>query len=280
MPSSAQSQLEFKYFPSPLFASSDVASGLELLKLFAEGGLPATTVQSIAAAFADGWGQGEELAERLKQADGRGKHRSNCLRDVLRLSKTLGVGNITPEPYHVEVPSANGGSRRVAVCLPYEQYQMLVHTHGLGAWRLSPEAFAASEGLGTLVQDWGSKPEISLDARDVALLGLHADGVSYSASARAGHAKGVLAASWNVVSAPEQAHRGRRFVFLPSARHFVATVVARVGILSTLCSKSGLGAWAACTLEMRRLADTMASRGRARMRKCGCKVLFWRELRS
>ena len=204
----------------------------ELLKLFAEGGLPATSVQRIAAAaYADGLGQG----------GGRGKHRSNCLRDVLRVSKTLGVGNVTPEPYHVTVPSANGGSRQVAVCLPHEQYQMLVHTHGLGAWRLSPEAFAASEGLGPLLQAWGSKPEVSLETRDVAVLGLHADGVSYSASARAGHAEGVLAASWNVVSAPEQAHRGRRVVFfLPSARHFVATVVARVGILSTLCSKSGL----------------------------------------
>ena len=127
----------------------------ELLKLFAEGGLAATTVQRLAAAaFADGWGAGDELAERLKQAGNQGRHPGNNLRDVLRLTKSLGVGDGTPEPYYVDVPSVGGTTRKVGVCRPHEQYQLLVQTHGVEALRLSAAAFAAPTGLGPLLQNW------------------------------------------------------------------------------------------------------------------------------
>ena len=186
----------------------------ELLKLFAEGVLPATVVQRLAAAaFADGWGAGDEVARRMQQAGAQGKHPANCLRDLLRLSAGLDLVQDTPEPYFIEVPGVRGSTRQVAVCLPHEQYPMLVQRHGIEAWRLSAAAYAAPEGLGPLLQGWGDKPDISLDTRDVGVLGLHADGVSYTSSSRAGSSKSVLVASWNVVSAPLQSNRGRRCLF-------------------------------------------------------------------
>ena len=200
------------YIFHPLSAMLNLT--FELLKLFAEGVLPATTVQRIAAAaFSDGWGAGDEVAQRMQQAGSQGKHPGNCLRDLLRLSTSLGVVENTPEPYYVDVPSAGGHIRKVAVCLPHEQYHMLLQKHGLDAFRLSGAASAADEGLGPLLIQWGNKSDINLDTRDVAVLGLHADGVSYTSSNRAGSSKAVLVASWNVVSAPMQSHRGLRCLF-------------------------------------------------------------------
>ena len=253
----------------------------ELLKLFAEGGLPATSVQRIAAAaYADGWGQGDELAERLKQAGGRGKHRSNCLRDVLRVSKSLGVGNVTPSRTTSRCPAQMAAvvrwqcachmSNTKCSCTPMAwvpgdcRQRHLQPLRGLGPccrpgatnrryhWRPGTWqcwACMLTESPTVPQQEQAMRREFWLHP-----------------------------GMW--CQLPSKPTEGADSFFWPSARHFVATVVARVGILSTLCSKSGLGAWAACTLELRRLADTMASRGRARMRKCGCKVLFWRELRS
>ena len=118
----------------------------ELLKLFAEGVLPATVVQRLAAAaFADGWGAGDEVARRMQQAGAQGKHPANCLRDLLRLSAGLNLVQDTPEPYFIEVPGVGGSTRQVSVCLPHEQYPMLVQRHGIDAWRLSAAAYAAPE---------------------------------------------------------------------------------------------------------------------------------------
>ena len=186
----------------------------ELLKLFAEGVLPATVVQRIAAAaFADGWGAGDEAARRMQQAGNQGRHTSNVLRDLLRVSTGLDVVQATPEPYYLEVPGAGGSTRQVGVCLPHEQYHMLVQQDGLDAWRLSAADYSAPHGFGPLLQAWGDKPEISLDTRDFGVLGLHADGVSYTSSSRAGSSKAVLVAAWNVVSAPSLSCRGRRCLF-------------------------------------------------------------------
>ena len=52
-----------------------------------------------------------------------------------------------------------------------------------------------------------------MDTRDVAILGLHAYGVSYTTTTRAGSRKAVLVAAYNVVSATEPLHRGRRCMF-------------------------------------------------------------------
>ena len=186
----------------------------ELLKLFSEGALPATTIQRVAAAAcADGWGEGDPMAQRMKQAGNQGRHTQNCLRDLLRLSRHVGVGHETPEPYVAEVPGVGGALRQVQVFLPHEQFQLLVAKHGADAYRLSSEAYEAHGGLGALLRSWGDNPEVGLDTRDVGVIGLHTDGVSYSSSVRAGACKGVLVASWNVVSASRPSHRGQRCLF-------------------------------------------------------------------
>ena len=187
---------------------------LELLRLFAEGVLTATAVQRIAAAAgADGWGVGDTLAQRLQQAGAHGKFAGNCQRDLLRAANSAHLVQDTPEPYFVTVPGANQITRTVGVSLPHEQFHMLVQRHGLDAFRLPAAAYYAAEGLGGLLRAWGAKPEIALDTRDVAVFGFHADGVSYTSSSRAGTSKSVLVASWNVVSAGEPCHRGRRCLF-------------------------------------------------------------------
>ena len=95
----------------------------------------------------------------------------------------------------------------MGVCLPHEHFQMMVKTHqGVEAMRLPAAAFVAPDGLGPLLQNWCSKPDIALDIRDVAMLGLHADGVSYTSTLRFGASKGVLVAS-------RPSHRGQRYLF-------------------------------------------------------------------
>ena len=183
----------------------------ELLKLFSEGALPATAVQRVAAAaLADGWGSGDRMALKMAKAGARGKHPQNCMRDLLNLSRHVGVGHQTPEPYVVEVPGVGGVSRRVQIFLPHEQYQLLVEQHGVDAYRLPAAEYASPGGMGALLRSWGDLPEVSIETRDVGVIGLHCDGVSYTSSSRAGAAKGVLVASWNVVSSAAPHHRGQR----------------------------------------------------------------------
>ena len=97
--------------------------------------------------------------------------------------------------------------------LPHEQFYMMVQRHGLDAFRMPAAQYNAAEGLGALLRAWGAKEAIALDTRDVAVFGVHADGVSYTSSSRAGAPKGVLVCSWNVVSSGEAHHRGRRCLF-------------------------------------------------------------------
>jgi hypothetical protein len=70
-----------------------------------------------------------------------------------------------------------------------------------------------------MLRSWGD--EVEVDARDVLAVGLHADGVSYSASQRAGSTKSVLAAAWNVISAESPAKRGRRHLFFSLSKALV-----------------------------------------------------------
>ena len=186
----------------------------ELLKLCSEGSLPATTVQRVAAAaYADGWGQGDDVASRLAKAGFSGKYLANCQRDILRLSKSVGLDEDTPEPYFIDVPSSGGGTRQVGVFLPHEQYQLLVGRYGLDACRLSDSDWNSDEAMGPLLRRWGDHPDVQLDCRDIGMLGIHADGVSYSSSSRVGSSRSVLVASWNLISAPADSLRGRRCMF-------------------------------------------------------------------
>ncbi len=99
----------------------------QLLKLFAESVLPATAVQILAgAAFADGWGSGDALAEKLANLGGGGRHPGNVLRDLVLLSARCGVQEVMPQPYAVEVPGPKGAKRFVTVFLPREQAHLTI----------------------------------------------------------------------------------------------------------------------------------------------------------
>ena len=50
-----------------------------------------------------------------------------------------------------------------------------MQSHGIEAFRLPAAADDAADGLGPLLRAWGDKSDIALDARDIAVFGLHAD---------------------------------------------------------------------------------------------------------
>ena len=139
----------------------------ELLKLFAEGGLPATTVQRLAAAaWQDGWGHEDAHAERLKGVGTDGKYPGNCLRDLLVVANDLGIGDDTPAPYYVEVKTVGGASRQVGVFLPHEQLDLVVRQHGVDSLRLSAQDWQSEHGLGPLMRSWGDSPDVQVDCSD------------------------------------------------------------------------------------------------------------------
>ena len=82
---------------------------LELLKVYAQGGLSGAAVQRLAAAaWSDGWGRGDPLAERLARAGAGGEHSGNIQRDVLKAAQLAGITENTPDVYKFQVP----GKRR------------------------------------------------------------------------------------------------------------------------------------------------------------------------
>ena len=184
----------------------------QLLKLFAQGTLPATTIQIVAAAARqDGWGDGDEIAQRLANIGNKGLHTQNCLRDLLRIAKTIGLGDATPEPYEVEVMGVGGVPRTVGVLLPHEYVGKVVAKWGHENFRVSDSSWNGTFGIGKMLKEWGES--VGIDSREALAIGLHADGVSYTTSQRVGHNKACLVASWNMVSAEQDTHRGLRHMF-------------------------------------------------------------------
>ena len=106
----------------------------QLLKLFAESDLPATTVQKLAhATWQNGWGQDDPIAERIQAIGTQGRWPGNCLRDLLIVSQELGIAENTPSPYLVSVKTTGGAYRQVGVFLPHEQLHLAVRHHGIDA---------------------------------------------------------------------------------------------------------------------------------------------------
>ena len=185
----------------------------QLLRLFADGTLTATSVQLLAAAAkADGWGAADETALKLTGIGAGGKQPNNCLRDLLRLSKRLGIADATPEPYNVSIPGPGARLRNVGVCLPHEQAHMIVSKDGLEKYACSDRLWASDVGVGQLLRQWGDRSGVS--PRHVLAIGLHADGVSYSTSNRVGQSRSAAVSAWNFISAETDAAKGKRFPFL------------------------------------------------------------------
>ena len=184
----------------------------ELLKHFADGTLPATLVQVLAAAaLADGWGGGDPIAEELAAIGSKGQHPQNCLRDLLRCGRHVGMMGTTPEPYQVTVMGPRGTHRTISVVLPREQAELQVEQDGIDKYQVSEAKWTADVGVGRLLQGWGQ--QVGLDpavARQSLAFGFHADGVSYSSTTRVGCCRSVNVASWNIISAEQQKYRGKR----------------------------------------------------------------------
>lgn len=205
------------------------------------------------------------------------------------------------EPYMVEVPGKDGRLRTVGVCLPHEQFAGIVRQKSIEEFRLSQPMWDSEEGMGPLLRQWGENPDVGVYARDVAVLGMHADGVSFTSSSRAGSAKSVLVCSWNIPSAPSVAQRSRRHLFFVTAKSLACACgcegyhtfdpLLRVFAWSMRCLKNGLQikwfnpqwpqkspphrSWenqgAFVSQVCRPIAGTTARRFRSMMCECDCQ---------
>ena len=189
---------------------------LELLELFGTGTLHCKEVARVArAARRDGWGEGDFLAERLAAAQRP--------RDLYRAARQRRLMEALPGRYFFEVPG-RGGPRETSCFLPHETLQGLAETEGLQPFTLSAAELAAESGVGRTLTQWSAHPDVApnlaREITEVVAIGMHADGVRYSADIRAGSARNLYVMSWNFLAgSPEQ--RARRFLFCVLAKHFL-----------------------------------------------------------
>jgi hypothetical protein len=170
----------------------------ELLKLFGTGHLSGMQVRDLAfAAWTDGWGRGDPLAKKLAKPDS--VDMSNMARDIVRAAKQHGLMSTGAMPYMIDLPQNKG---QLGIMLPHEVYSGMVNKGGgvVDQWCLEPGAGGPMERL---LQEWCSHPDVGIPENErpgVAMIGLHADGVTYSQSIRAGGQKNVVVCSFNVIS--------------------------------------------------------------------------------
>ena len=169
----------------------------QLLKLFSEGGMSATTLQILcAAAVDDGWGADDVIAQKLAGLGSRGKQPQNALRDLTRMITREGL--MAPEAYLVKVPGPKQSERTLSVCPPHEYLHKIVEEHGLEPYVCTNQLWSADIGVGKLLREWGDR--IGVDSRRAVGIGLHADGVSYSATQRVGTNRSAAVGAWNCIS--------------------------------------------------------------------------------
>lgn len=207
----------------------------QLLRLFSEGILPATTLQILsAAAKADGWGEGDDLSERLANLGNKGLRPQNILRDLTRLIEREGLLDSSPEPYRVVVPGPGSRPpdhivpRTVSVVLPHEWLHKMVTKDGLEPYTCDDQLYAADVGVGRVLRDWGDR--VQRDPRRVVPVGIHSDGVSYSASVRVGQSKSAIVGAWNCIGATAASVRGKRQLFSPLVRTHCVIAAAKASI--------------------------------------------------
>ena len=172
---------------------------LHLLELFAKGELTGTQVQSISAAAAlDGLGN-DDLIRRLALAGTSGLHSGHVARDVLKAAGVARLMDVGVKPYFFELP---GDARKASLFLPREIFSEQTAIWGLERLCLTDAALGATFGLGPLLKGWAGHNDVNFggDLREVGVLGVHGDGVTYTASNRAGTQKGILVLSLNVLS--------------------------------------------------------------------------------
>ena len=189
---------------------------VELLRLFADGTLPATAVQRLASsAWADGWGRHDALASRLRRAGAGGTHSGNVQRDIMTAARLAGLFEDVPDSYMFEIRGKGGVYRKAECMLPHEMLHKLVGDVGIEGFVIPEPELNADHGVGALVREWVQHTDVDVGleaAASVVPIGTHADGVQYSSSIRAGGAKSVIGVSWNLLSGSAK-QRARRFLF-------------------------------------------------------------------
>ena len=194
---------------------------LHLFRLFAKGVLPATEVQRLtSAAWDDGrWSQGDTIGEKLVRAGNRGKHVGNVHRDVLRAAKKAGLLS-DARPYRFMVPGPGQALTKASMLLPHEVlHEALIREGSLASLCLFPEQLASDTGLGPLLRQWAQDPSVASftpSVSEVLILGLHADGVQYTSSVRAGGAKSIFVAC-ATAGAKGSTRSMQYFLFSPGA---------------------------------------------------------------
>ena len=175
-----------------------------LIWLFGKGDISGSRLQKLAhAAVSDKVYERDDLLKRIAKAGDGGAISGHVHRDIMAACNDAGLLNSSAKPYIAQLP-ANGGS--VNVFLPHEVYADLAKEVGKENLLLQPGELAKDHGLGKLLRDWGSHPdvEISVGLNEVGIVGVHCDAVPYTKN------KSILAASLNVVSAPSDRIRSRR----------------------------------------------------------------------
>lgn len=176
-----------------------------LMTLYATGELTGTQVQRLAAAaWEDGWGRGHALATRLCTLGAGGTHASNITRDLMRTARQHDMLSSGAQPYEVDLPF---GAGKLGIFLPHEViFHLRQDALGMSASQV------ADTPLGRLLSEWSRHPDIDYDGplSNVCVLGLHADGVQYTSTVRAGGARSIIVGSFNAISAQSLADRQRR----------------------------------------------------------------------
>ena len=184
----------------------------ELLRLFSLGQLAATEVQSLVlAASKDGWGRDYAIARRLIGASQRKHAQKNASNAVLMAAREFMKSESQVNPYMMVLDPADL-SFLLEMYLPHEIFQRAVAKEPLGKFCLPADAFVAGEPLASLLLEWKDHPDVQFarPVEEVAMMGFHCDGVTYTSSSAAGKQKSVLVASLNIVSGDDEV-RHRRF---------------------------------------------------------------------
>ena len=138
----------------------------ETLKLFAEGVLSGADVQRLAAAaVSDGWGVGDNLAQRLASAGIGGTHNGNVQRDVFRAARAAGLAEDTPEAYVFEAPGPDGGKTIVNMVLTHEMHHKISENDDMATFCVPPEELVEGPSLGGMLLDWSRHPGVNLGGR-------------------------------------------------------------------------------------------------------------------
>ena len=126
--------------------------------------------------------------------------------------KRAGLMSSMARPYLAKVPGVGGQEIVARLFLPHEGLHELTGTRALSEWTLPQETLVHPTCLARLVTQWTVHQDVTShpDPANVIAIGMHADGVQYTSTMRAGGAKSIIVMSWNAISARAVGDRAQR----------------------------------------------------------------------